>query len=79
MIRTSKGARCRIEIHRYNDNREETFDADAFALTRLDTLLKERDVAQLDGEALRATDFTFRLEPKALNLIVPKGMRFFER
>ena len=54
LIRTSKGARCRIEIHRYNDNREETFDADAFALTRLDTLLKERDVAQLDGYSVHS-------------------------
>ena len=50
LIRTSKGARCRIEIHRYNDNR----DADAFALTRLDTLLKERDVAQLDGYSVHS-------------------------
>ncbi len=40
---------------------------------------EKEDVAQLDGEALRATEFTFRLEPKALNLIVPKGMRFFEQ
>ena len=49
LIRTSKGARCRIEFHSYSDNREEEFDADTFALTRLDRLLKERDVAQLDG------------------------------
>ena len=38
---------------------------------------EKEDVAQLDGEALRATEFRFRLVPKALNLIVPKGMRFF--
>ena len=54
MIRTSKGARCRIEKHCYNDNREEEFDADAFALTRLDRLLKERDVAQLDGYSVHS-------------------------
>ncbi len=36
------------------------------------------DVAQLDGEGMRAKDFTIRLVPKALNLIVPKGMKFFE-
>ena len=39
----------------------------------------KEDVAQLDGEALRATEFRFRLVPKALKLIVPKGMRFFEK
>ena len=38
---------------------------------------EKEDVAQLDGEALRATEFRFRMVPKALNLIVPKGMRFF--
>ena len=54
LIRTSKGARCRIEFHSYNDNREEEFDADAFALTRLDRLLKERDVAQLDGYSVHS-------------------------
>ena len=40
---------------------------------------EKEDVAQLDGEALRATEFRFRLVPKALNLIVPKGLRFFEK
>ena len=39
----------------------------------------KEDVAQLDGEALRATEFRFRMAPKALNLIVPRGMRFFEQ
>ena len=54
LIRMSKGARCRIEFHSYGDNREEEFDADTFALTRLDTLLKERDVAQLDGYSVHS-------------------------
>ena len=36
------------------------------------------DVAQLDGEALRAKEFRIRMVPGALNLIVPEGMRFFE-
>ena len=54
LIRTSKGARCRIEFHSYSDNREEEFDADTFALTRLDKLLKERDVAQLDGYSVHS-------------------------
>ena len=54
LIRTTNGARCRIEKHCYSDNREEEFDADAFALTRLDRLLKERDVAQLDGYSVHS-------------------------
>ena len=54
LIRTSKGARCRIEYHSYSDKRKEEFDADTFALTRLDTLLKERDVAQLDGYSVHS-------------------------
>ena len=37
----------------------------------------KEDVAQLDGEALRATEFRLRMVPHALNLIVPKGMSFF--
>ena len=37
----------------------------------------KEDVAQLDGEALRSDDFTIRMVPKALNLIVPRGMKFF--
>ena len=40
---------------------------------------EKEDVAQLDGEALRATEFHVRMVPGALNLIVPKGMRFFEK
>ena len=40
---------------------------------------EKEDVAQLDGEALRATEFRIRMVPKALNLIVPKGMKFFEK
>ncbi len=36
------------------------------------------DVAQLDGEALRAGEFTLRLVPGAMKLIVPRGMRFFD-
>ena len=54
LIRTAKGARCRIEFHSYGDNREEEFDVDAFALIRLDALLKERDVAQLDGYSVHS-------------------------
>ena len=54
LIRTSKGARCRIEYRSYSDNREEEFDADTFALTRLDKLLKERNVAQLDGYSVHS-------------------------
>ena len=39
----------------------------------------KEDVAQLDGEALRAEEFRFRMVPGALRLIVPKGMKFFEK
>ena len=39
----------------------------------------KEDVAQLDGEALRAEEFRLRLVPGALKLIVPKGMTFFEK
>ncbi len=39
---------------------------------------RKEDVAQLDGEALRAEEFRIRMVPRALNLIVPKGLRFFE-
>ena len=40
---------------------------------------EKEDVAQLDGEALRSDDFTIRLVPKALNLVVPRGMKFCEK
>ncbi len=39
---------------------------------------EKEDVAQLDGEALRAKVFRFRMIPGGLSLIVPKGMRFFD-
>lgn len=38
---------------------------------------EKEDVAQLDGEALRAKEFRIRMVPGALNLIVPEGMQFF--
>ena len=38
---------------------------------------EKEDVAQLDGEALRAEEFRIRMVPGALNLIVPQGMKFF--
>ena len=38
---------------------------------------QKEDVAQLDGEALRAKEFHIRMVPGALNLIVPRGMKFF--
>ena len=40
---------------------------------------EKEDVAQLDGEALRAKEFRMRMVPGALNLIVPEGMKFFEK
>ena len=38
----------------------------------------EENVVNVDGEAIYARDVSMKLVPKALNLIVPKGMRFFE-
>ena len=38
----------------------------------------EDSVINVDGEAIYARSVTMRMVPKALNLIVPKGMRFFE-
>ena len=36
------------------------------------------EVINVDGEAMSADHVVMRMVPKALNLIVPKGMRFFE-
>ena len=36
------------------------------------------DVANVDGEALLAREFRFRMVPKAMRLVVPRGMRFFD-
>lgn len=36
------------------------------------------EVINVDGEAMYADHVVMRMVPKALNLIVPKGMRFFE-
>ena len=38
----------------------------------------EENVINLDGEAMFAKNVNMKLVPKALNLIVPRGMRFFE-
>ena len=38
----------------------------------------EENVVNLDGEAIYAKSITMQLVPKALNLIVPRGMHFFE-
>lgn len=39
---------------------------------------EREDVANVDGEAMRDTHFVMKPVPGALNLIVPKGMRFFD-
>ena len=39
----------------------------------------EEEVVNADGEILRAKNVDFRLVPGALNLIVPRGMTFFDR
>ena len=40
---------------------------------------ESEDVANVDGEALPAREFRFRMLPKSLRLVVPRGMRFFEQ
>lgn len=39
----------------------------------------KQDVVNLDGEALYATEVDMRLVPRAMRLIVPRGMTFFGR
>ena len=39
---------------------------------------EQEDIVNLDGEAIRARAVTMKLAPGALNLIVPKGLRWFE-
>ena len=39
---------------------------------------EREDVVNLDGEAVYARSLTMKLVPAALNLIVPKGLRWFE-
>lgn len=40
---------------------------------------EEENVVNLDGEAIFAKDIHMRLHPGAVRLVVPRGMRFFER
>ena len=46
--------------------------------TEISIDLPKEDVINIDGEAVYAKNITMRLIPKALNLIVPKGMKFFD-
>ena len=39
---------------------------------------QQESVVNVDGEAIYAKSVTMKLLPKALNLIVPRGMRFFD-
>lgn len=39
----------------------------------------EEQIVNIDGEALYAKEVTMKLVPKCINLIVPEGMRFFEK
>ena len=38
----------------------------------------EDSVINLDGEAMMTNRVVMRVEPGAVNLIVPRGMRFFD-
>ncbi len=44
----------------------------------IDISFDEDNVINIDGEAMFAREVHMKLIPKALNLIVPKGMRFFD-
>ena len=44
---------------------------------RMDILSEEELVVNMDGEAIRGRQISFRLEPGALNFIVPRGMAYF--
>ena len=46
--------------------------------TEMDIQFDREDVVNVDGEALYTDHVTMKLIPHALNLIVPRGMRFFE-
>ena len=45
----------------------------------LEIEFEEENLVQGDGEAIYAKNFSMRLEPKALKLVVPKGMKFFRQ
>ena len=47
--------------------------------TQMDIRFEREDVVNIDGEALFTDHVTMKLVPASLNLIVPKGMRFFEK
>ena len=45
----------------------------------LEIVFEKEDVVNVDGEALFTDHVTMKLVPDALRLIVPRGMRFFDR
>lgn len=47
--------------------------------TEMDITFESEDVVNVDGEALYTDHVSMKLIPGALNLIVPRGMRYFER
>ena len=47
--------------------------------TEMDIRFEREDVVNIDGEALFTDHVTMKLVPASLNLIVPKGMKFFEK
>ena len=46
--------------------------------TELSIELEKPDVVNIDGEAITAKKINMRLIPGALNLVIPKGMKFFD-
>ena len=47
--------------------------------TEMEIRFKKEDVVNIDGEALYTDHVIMKLVPRALNLIVPRGMKFFEQ
>ena len=45
----------------------------------IDIEFEEENVVQADGEAIVSKQISMRLEPKALKLVVPLGMHFFDK
>ena len=64
-------------MHRRVIGRPKTGDWVAVVLNGEDSL-KADMVINLDGEIIRARSVDMRLQPQALRLIVPRGMRFFQ-
>ena len=53
------------------------FALNALNITNIDIFFDGEETVQLDGEPLYTNHVCFRMEPHAVKLIVPEGMKFF--